>query len=248
VKADLARSLRWLGSVVLVCASLTGGYLLAGFAPDAGEALGGSSAPDRAHPRARAVWQHHLAIVETAIDGPSSEEDLWKAYEFFLDLAGIEIDFDHGYIGLLPNEQTPESVAELKRWYWLNSHRLGWDTSQQRLTLSRNLGGPSVHEIGDDPSLTLHWIRRLPPKGRAQDAGSAVVGRLLSSWTDSVPLLIDKLLSERPYEPPILDFWPSMREGDVALVLLTDFFRSPAGDTSFPELCWDSLLGGSGDP
>lgn len=248
MNVDFARSVRWSARAALVSASLVGGYLAAGFAPSTGDVFAGPSAPDRAHPRARAVWQHHLEVVEASIDGPSSEEALWNALEFFYELTGIEIAFDHGYIGLLPNEQTPESVAELKRWYSSNSHRLGWDTSRQRLTLSRKLGSPYVRGVDDDSGLSLHWIRRLPPKGRAQDAGSEVVDRLLSSWTDGVPFLIDKLLSERPYEPPILDFWPSMTEGDVALILLTDFFRSPAGETSFSELCWDSLMGGSGDP
>lgn len=231
-----------------MCASLVGGFLLAGFARGESDVLAGPSAPDRAHPRARAVWKHHLDVVETAIGGSASEEALREAFEFFDALTGIEIAFDFGYIGLLPNEQTPDSVAELKRWYRLNSYRLGWDTSQQRLTLSRDLGGSPKREVDDEPGFTLHWIRRLPPKGRAQDAGSEVVDRLLSSWTDAIPLLIDKLLSERPYEPPILDFWPAMTESDVALILLTDFFSGPGGESSFPELCWNRLVGRSDEP
>jgi hypothetical protein len=96
----------------------------------------------------------------------------------------------------------------------------------------------------------LTKIRALSGKGRVQDQPGLAQDRqivaILGLGKDAIPILIEAIGSERPYETPPAPFWPSMVEGDVALVVLSDLFLDPSSKRStLPELCWDRLLGRS---
>ena len=100
-------------------------------------------------------------------------------------------------------------------------------------------------EPRNEPDLLA--IRPLVAKGRAQDTldimPNPVVEDLLARGTEAIPYLIGRLESERRYPGPVLPYWPEVREGDVALVLLSDFFLDPSFTKStLPELCWDSVI------
>jgi len=92
-------------------------------------------------------------------------------------------------------------------------------------------------------------VGKLLPKGRIQDnTNDAVVAGIVAKRRESIPFLIDRLTSERVYDHRVLDFWPRVREGDIALMFLSDLFTDPSGVmSSLPELCWDTVLGRSDD-
>ncbi len=90
----------------------------------------------------------------------------------------------------------------------------------------------------------LLQIEHREPKGRAQDMTSdPVIASIVASGKDGIPVLIELVESERLYENPPFDFWPEVREGDMALSILCDLFLDPTWKKStVPERCWDNLL------
>ncbi len=73
--------------------------------------------------------------------------------------------------------------------------------------------------------------------------GSPQVSAILAMGKEAIPVLIEALESDKPYERPPFDFWPRMTEGDMALVVLSDFFLDPTlRKSTIPELCWDNIL------
>jgi len=93
----------------------------------------------------------------------------------------------------------------------------------------------------------LMQIAQLNGKGRIQDQEyqprDPQVTAILATGKDAIPLLIEAIESERPYDDPPASFWPKMVEGDVALVVLSNLFLDPTWQRStLPELCWDTLL------
>ncbi|HKQ63211.1 MAG TPA: hypothetical protein VJS92_18125 [Candidatus Polarisedimenticolaceae bacterium] len=88
------------------------------------------------------------------------------------------------------------------------------------------------------PPVDLARIGHLPGKGRAQDA----IGALAEAGPYLIPFLVSQLTVESAVEERVLDSWPRMRVGDVALVVLTDLFTEPGGETTIPGLAWDRLL------
>ena len=99
---------------------------------------------------------------------------------------------------------------------------------------------------GSTVTVDLRGIGHLPSKGRAQDQANPpnrVVSAIIAAGPDAIPFLVDQLSDETVLEGPVLDFWPQVRVGDVALVLLCDLFKAPDGiSTTVPGLAWDTLL------
>jgi len=90
-------------------------------------------------------------------------------------------------------------------------------------------------------------IAQLGGKGRIQDPQyqpkDPQITAILTAGKDAIPLLIEALDSERPYDHAPKSFWPGMVEGDMALIVLSDLFLDPTWRRStLPELCWDNLL------
>lgn len=95
------------------------------------------------------------------------------------------------------------------------------------------------------PTYDLLQIEHLAPKGRVQDHDpeDPVVTAIVSSGRDAIPVLIRLIESERVYEETPIDFWPLVREGDVAFAILSDLFLDPTWKKStLPDLCWDNIL------
>jgi hypothetical protein len=99
----------------------------------------------------------------------------------------------------------------------------------------------------------LMKIENVPPKGRIQDNASKieppVIEELLAMGTESIPFLISRLSSERSYRKSPLDYYQHVTEGDMAYIILNDFFTSADGErTTVPSLCWNVILETSKHP
>jgi len=88
-------------------------------------------------------------------------------------------------------------------------------------------------------------------KGRAQDDGLQdtdfkelpIAADLLAHEKDSIPFLIGKLDDETKMDGQVVDFWYRVYVGDVALIILNDFFTRDDGLTStIPGFGWDEFL------
>src|SRR5581483_7237256 len=76
---------------------------------------------------------------------------------------------------------------------------------------------------------------RLPPKGRIQDQAAApIIPLITNNPARAVDLLIHAITSDTPLEQPILDYWPRMTVGDVALIAVLDLFQDSTGATTTP--------------
>ncbi|HEV2800158.1 MAG TPA: hypothetical protein VGW12_06665 [Pyrinomonadaceae bacterium] len=99
--------------------------------------------------------------------------------------------------------------------------------------------------------INLASIGRIAPKGRVQDKEDnqlPVVDQLLEHGKEAIPFLISRLEDETEIEKRVLDYWSEVRVGDVALVILTDFFTDKSWErTTIPGVGWDEFLGGKHD-
>jgi hypothetical protein len=87
-------------------------------------------------------------------------------------------------------------------------------------------------------------IGHLSSKGRVQDVDdSPEVKNLIARGKESIPDLIGELANETKIEGQILDYWSDVHVGDVALVILTDFFTDSSGQrTTIPGVGWEEFL------
>jgi len=94
--------------------------------------------------------------------------------------------------------------------------------------------------------INLAEIGALGPKGRVQDAEytrSPVVKELLAHGKSSIPYLISKLDDETKIDSHVMDYWHEVRVGDVALIVLSDFFTDRSWQhTTLPAVSWDEFL------
>jgi len=99
--------------------------------------------------------------------------------------------------------------------------------------------------------IDLTTIKHTDPKGRVQDGGLQdkdfkelpIAENLLAHGKDSIPFLIGKLDDETKMDKGAMDFWSEVYVGDVALMILNDFFTSADGLTStIPGFGWDEFL------
>ncbi|HZI85200.1 MAG TPA: hypothetical protein VFD48_00090 [Pyrinomonadaceae bacterium] len=95
--------------------------------------------------------------------------------------------------------------------------------------------------------IDLTRIGHIAPKGRVQDADYnqlPIVQQLLAHGKESIPFLISKLEDETKIEGHVLDFWSQVYAGDVALVILSDFFLDKNWQRStIAGMHWNELLG-----
>jgi hypothetical protein len=100
---------------------------------------------------------------------------------------------------------------------------------------------------GTTISVDLGQIGHIASKGRVQDEeynpGNQVVRSLIASGPEAVPFLVAKLTDDNIVKGPVFDFWPVVRVGDIALVVLCDFFTvSDWSRSTVPGLAWADLL------
>ena len=94
--------------------------------------------------------------------------------------------------------------------------------------------------------IDLTKIGRVAPKGRVQDTDYnhlPVVENLISYGNEAVPFLIGELNDETKIGGHVFDYWYDVRVGDVAFVILTDFFTDPTWrNTTIPDVGYDTFL------
>jgi hypothetical protein len=94
--------------------------------------------------------------------------------------------------------------------------------------------------------INLAEIGALAPKGRVQDAEynrSPVVEELLAHGKESIPYLISKLDDETKINTHVVDYWYEVHIGDVALIVLSDFFTDRGWQkTTIPAVGWYQFL------
>jgi len=94
--------------------------------------------------------------------------------------------------------------------------------------------------------IDLASIGPIASKGRVQDHDYndlPVVQNLIAHGKDSIPYLISKLSDETKVDGHVLDYWSEVRVGDVALIILTDFFTDAGQQkTTIAGLAWDEFL------
>jgi hypothetical protein len=70
-----------------------------------------------------------------------------------------------------------------------------------------------------------------------------VVENLIARGNEAVPFLIGKLDDETRIKGHVFDFWYEVHVGDVAFVILTDFFTDPTWQkTTIPGVGYDEFL------
>ena len=110
------------------------------------------------------------------------------------------------------------------------------------LATSILLGAPAQ---GKRDLVDLRHIGRMPLKARVQDEPSAVVEALVKAGLPAVTFLLSKLEDKTriPGYGAVLDFWPRVEVGHVALIVLCDLFKRADGITpTVPGLSWDEIL------
>lgn len=93
----------------------------------------------------------------------------------------------------------------------------------------------------EEKKIDLISIRHISPKGRVQDKeynqNIPVVDQLISKGTDAIPILINFLEDERQLEKGVVDFWPEVKVGDMAHIILFDFFTDESFvKSTIPEI------------
>ncbi len=111
---------------------------------------------------------------------------------------------------------------------------------QQSIDLSKKQSPPPQRPID------LSQIPHLQPKGRVQDKDYnqiEIIDQLIAMQMQAIPFLIDKLTDETEIKHPAADFWYQVMVGDVAFIILTDFFTDSSGTkTTVPGVSWDAML------
>lgn len=75
-----------------------------------------------------------------------------------------------------------------------------------------------------------------------------VVDQLIANGKESIPFLISKLEDETTIEGQVIDYWYNAYVGDVALIILSDFFLDKNWERSTVEgMKWDEFLGRGND-
>ena len=114
------------------------------------------------------------------------------------------------------------------------------DANVRRIRPGSNSSARRLAEIN------LADIGAIGPKGRVQDTEYKqlpVVERLIAHGKESVPYLISKLDDETKIGGHVVDYWYDVRVGDVALIILTDFFTDSTWQkTTISGVGWDKFL------
>ena len=111
---------------------------------------------------------------------------------------------------------------------------------------------PTVNlESTPKPALETVDISRVPPrdKRRFQEGHSAngepnnVASELVANGRDAIPFLISKLDDDTEMDHRVVPFWYKLYVGDMALIILTDFFEDETEvNPTIPGFGWDEFL------
>jgi hypothetical protein len=113
-------------------------------------------------------------------------------------------------------------------------------------TFALSLGLCASAELPKGVTVDLTQIGHIASKGRVQDADYnrlPEVDALIQAGAAAIPFLVQSLEDETEIQHSVVDFWPRVRVGDVALIILCDFFKTSDWTRStIPGLSWDTLL------
>ena len=77
-------------------------------------------------------------------------------------------------------------------------------------------------------NVDLRKIKDVAPKGRVQDKyynqNLPEIDAIIAIGNSSIPFLLNKIEDETVIDNHVFDYWPSVHVGDVAIVILTNFF------------------------
>ena len=111
-----------------------------------------------------------------------------------------------------------------------------------------DLQNPSKKNVVPLSKIDLSKIGHIAPKCRVQDKDLnqlKVVDDLIANGKDSIPFLISKLDDKTKINNYVMDFWGEIYVGDVAFIILTDFFSydcdNPKGTIN--GISWNEFLG-----
>ena len=103
----------------------------------------------------------------------------------------------------------------------------------------------SIASVASSP-INLVKINHIASKGRVQDTGyndSPEIKNLIARGKESIPDLIRELNNETKIEGRVLDYWSQVHVGDVALIVLTNFFTDGSWQqTTIAGVGWDEFL------
>lgn len=96
-------------------------------------------------------------------------------------------------------------------------------------------------------NVDLRKIKDVAPKGRVQDKyynqNLPEIDALIAIGNSSIPFLLNKIEDETVIDNHVFDYWPSVHVGDVAIVILTNFFLDSKWEHStVPGMGWDEVL------
>jgi hypothetical protein len=105
---------------------------------------------------------------------------------------------------------------------------------------------PKSSSVVPIAQVDLREIGHIAAKGRVQDLEYnqlPVIKELIAQGKESVPYLINKLNDETKVKGQVVDYWSDVRVGDVALIVLTDFFTDSTWQRpTIAGLTWDEFL------
>jgi hypothetical protein len=94
--------------------------------------------------------------------------------------------------------------------------------------------------------IDLAKIEHITPKGRVQDKEYhrlEAIEQIITGGKESIPFLISQLESEKRVEGRVLDYWSNVTVGDIAFIILIDFFLDPTWQKStIAGLTWNEFL------
>lgn len=132
-----------------------------------------------------------------------------------------------------------------------NKEEMEWATDCAGFGDNKQILSGFVSPKKDLNEIDLTTIKHIVPKGRAQDGilededfrKLSIADDLIAHGKYSIPFLITKLDDETEMKRQTIDFWYEVYVGDVALIILNDFFTRDDGTTStIPGFSWDEFL------
>jgi len=105
----------------------------------------------------------------------------------------------------------------------------------------------SVEKVVPLSEIDLSKIGHTSPKGRVQDKDYnqlEVIDNLIANGKESIPYLISKLDDKRKINEPVVDYWNEIYVGDVAFIILTDFFTDSSWERgTIDGINWGKFTG-----
>lgn len=107
--------------------------------------------------------------------------------------------------------------------------------------------GKLEKEMSLTQEINLAEINAIAPKGRVQDKdynpNLIIVDKLVAKGVESIPFLIKNLGNSSKLPKPVIGLWSKNEIGDIALIILTDFFTDEDWKkTTIPGVSWNEIL------